>query len=65
LSTHAKHSQAVEGISPPGNTQVRERGRKYTLYALGVRDICERVTGTRIMKRTVIIKKRAMVPVSS
>jgi len=65
LSTHAKHSQAAEGISPPGETQVKERKKRYIPHVLAVRDICERVTGRRIMKRTVIIKKRAMLPVSS
>jgi len=65
--THAEHSQAVEVTSIPGmaDSGVREEAYKDTLYVLGVKDIWESVTGTRIIKRTVIMKKRAMWPVSS
>jgi hypothetical protein len=38
---------------------------KEALNVLGTKDICQRVNGTRTMKRIVIIKKRAMWPVSS
>jgi hypothetical protein len=44
---------------------VREQIIQNTQYVLGAKDICENVTGTRTIKRTVIIKKRAMWPVSS
>ena len=44
---------------------VREQIIRDTTYVLEAKDICENVTGTRTIKRTVIIKKRAMWPVSS
>jgi hypothetical protein len=38
---------------------------KQAFNVLETKDICQRVDGTRIIKRIVIIKKRAMWPVSS
>jgi len=67
FSPHAEHSQAVEGISTSEGRRatVREQITKETYDLLEAKDICENVTGTRTIKRTVIIKKRAMWPVSS
>jgi len=68
FSSHAEHSQAVEGISTSDDDTPRWSESSIiqdTTYVLGTKDICENVIGTRTIKRTVIIKKRAMWPVSS
>ena len=46
-------------------TVVRSGRLQETVNIRGAKDICESVNGTRIIKRTVIIKKRAIWPVSS